>query len=146
MKITKVATDEARRGFVVSTRTQTFDFPYDRCDVVPTPADPVTEVYVDSELGREAFTFRLASGAEDSVHIDSVLKWNLDPEYLARMEVYRLTLEARRAFDTSGLSVREAAAKLRTSPSQLYRVLDPTNYGKSAHQLFAVIALGTKIG
>jgi hypothetical protein len=34
---------------------------------------------VDPELGREAFTFRLASGAEGSVPIDAVLEYNEDP-------------------------------------------------------------------
>ena len=97
---------------------------------------------VDPELGREGFTYRLASGAEGSVHIDSVLDVNADPDYLARLELYQLTLEARVRLEASGLSVRQAAERLGTSPPQLYRILDPTNYSKSARQLLAVLALG----
>lgn len=141
MKIIAVALDDSRQVFVVSTRTQRLDFPYSRAHPAPRPTDPVAQVYVDAELGREGFTYRLASGAEGSVHLDSVLDVNSDPDYLARLEVYRLTLEAKRAFERSGLTIREAAKKLHTSPTQLYRVLDPTNDRKSARQLLAVIAL-----
>jgi hypothetical protein len=38
--------------------------------------DRLVEVRVDAELGREAFTYRLASGAEGSVHAESVLDGN----------------------------------------------------------------------
>ncbi len=38
-------------------------------------------VVIDAELGREAFTYRLACGAEGSVHVDSVLDVNADPDY-----------------------------------------------------------------
>ena len=62
--------------------------------------------------------------------------------HLARLELYRLTLEAKARLEASGLSVRTAAQRLGTSPPQLYRLLDPTNYSKSARQLLALLALG----
>ena len=76
------------------------------------------------------------------MHIGSVLDVNADPDYLARLELYRLTLEAKARLDASGLSIRDAAERLGTSPPQLYRLLDPTNYSKSARQLLALLALG----
>lgn len=76
------------------------------------------------------------------MHVDSVLDVNADPDYLARLELYRLTLEAKERLVASGLSVRDAAARIGTSPPQLYRLLDPTNYSKSARQLLALLALG----
>jgi len=142
MKIQKVTPDNRRRRFEVTTRRGLMTFPYRRCDPEPSAKNPLIEVYVDSELDREAFTYRLASGAEGSVHIDSVLDVNADPDYLARLELYRLTLEAKSRLDASGLSIRQAAERLGTSPPQLYRLLDPTNYSKSARQLLAVLALG----
>ena len=33
--------------------------------------DRIAEVFVDPELGREGFTYRLSSGDEGSVHIDA---------------------------------------------------------------------------
>jgi hypothetical protein len=43
---------------------------------------------------------------------------------------------------SSGLSARAVAERLGTSPAQLYRLLDPTNYNKSARQLLALLAIG----
>jgi len=142
VKIQKVVADGRHRRFEVTTRRGLLPFPYGRCDPAPSPKDRVADVYVDPELGREGFTYRLESGAEGSVHIDSVLDVNADPDYLARLELYRLTVAAKARLDASGLSVREAASRLHTSPPQLYRLLDPTNYSKSARQLLAVLALG----
>lgn len=142
MKIQKVEPDNRRRRFQVTTRRAVLSFPYGRCDPAPSPDDRLVEVYVDPELGREGFTYRLGSGAEGSVHIDSVLDVNADPDHLARLELYQLTLEAKSRLEASGLSIRDAAERLSTSPPQLYRLLDPTNCTKSARQLLAVLALG----
>lgn len=142
MRILAVAQDNRRRRFEITTRRGVLPFPYGRCDPAPSPDDRIVDVYVDPELGREGFTYQLESGAEGSVHIDSVLDVNADPDYLARMELYRLTLEAKARLDASGLSIRDAADRLGTSPPQLYRLLDPTNYTKSARQLLALLALG----
>lgn len=141
MKITAVTTDNRKRRFEVKTRRQIFMFPYAKANPAPTSSDRVAEVFVDAELGREAITYRLASGAEGSVHIDAVLEYNEDPSYMADLTLYRLTQEARSRLDTSGLSVREVARSLGTSPAQLYRLLDPTNYTKSLRQLMSLLFL-----
>jgi hypothetical protein len=141
MKILSVAANNRRHLFEVRTRRQTFVFPYAKADPAPSPGDRIAEVFVDSELGREAFTFRLASGAEGSVHIDAVVEYNKDPSYMADLALYRLTTEARTRFDSSGLSTRQVARSLGTSPTQLYRLLDPTNYAKSLRQLMALLYL-----
>lgn len=142
MKIKKVEADNRRRRFDVSTSRGTLPFPFARCEPAPSPDDRLVEVFVDPELGRDAFTYRLQSGAEGSVHLDAVLDINADPDHLARLELYRLTLEAKERLDATGLSIRDAAERLGTSPPQLYRLLDPTNYTKSARQLLALLALG----
>lgn len=142
MKIQKVTANNRRRCFEVRVSRGELPFPYKRCDPTPSPGDRLVEVFVDPELDREGFTYRLESGAEGSVHVDSILDVNGDPEYLARLELYRLTLEAKARLDGTGLSVRQIADRLGTSPTQLYRLLDPTNYTKSARQLLALLALG----
>lgn len=98
-------------------------------------------MHVDPELGREGFTYRLASGDEGSIHLDSVLEYNEDPSYMAELTLYRLTLEAKDRYDASGLSAREVARLLGTSPTQLYRLLDPTNHAKSLKQLVSLLYL-----
>lgn len=142
MKIEKVLLDNRKKAFQVQTERGSLYFPYARCEPAPSKDDRVIEVWVDEELGREGFTYRLESGVEGSVHIDAVLDVNADPDYLARIELYRLTLEAKERFAKSGLSVREAAKRIGTSPPQVYRLLDPTNYEKSARQLLGLLALG----
>jgi hypothetical protein len=146
MKILNVEANNRKHVFEVRTRRQTLVFPYAKTDPAPSPADRVVEVFVDPELGREGFTYRLNSGAEGSVHIDAVLEYNEDPSYLAELTLYRLTAEARERFESSGLSVRQVSQLLDTSPTQLYRLLDPTNYSKSLRQLLSLLyVLGCEI-
>lgn len=141
MKILSVTPDNRRHRFEVRTRRQTFVFPYAKADPAPGADDRLVEVFVDPELDREAFTYRLESGTEGSVHVDSVLEFNEDPSHMADLVLYRLTQEARTRFESSGLSVREVARSLGTSPTQLYRLLDPTNYAKSLRQLMSLLHL-----
>jgi hypothetical protein len=141
VKIQSVTSHNRRHLFEVRTRRQTFVFPYAKTDPAPTADDRIVEVFVDPELGCEGFTYQLESGAEGSVHIDSVLEYNKDPAYMADLALYRLSQEARTRFDASGLSAREVARSLDTSPTQLYRLLDPTNNTKSLRQLMSLLYL-----
>ena len=141
MKITHVVANNRKRVFEVETRRQAFVFPYAKVTPSPSPQDRIVEIYVDPELGREGFTYQLESGAEGSVHIDAVLEYNEDPSYMAELTLYRLTLEAKDRYEASGLSTREVARLLDTSPTQLYRLLDPANYAKSVKQLVSLLYL-----
>ena len=64
MRILSVSAKARRRAFEVELPGETHPFPYSKCVPVPSPEDPVAEVFVDAELDGEAFTFRLKSGAE----------------------------------------------------------------------------------
>ena len=108
-------------------------------DPEPSEADRVAAVHVDEELGREGFTYRLQSGAEGTVHIDQVLDYHQDPGYMADLLLYKLTVEAQKRLDRSGIGIRQLARRLKTSPSQLYRLLDTTNYRKSVRQLLSLL-------
>jgi len=141
MKILDVTANNRRHCFELRTRREELVFPYAKVDPVPSPEDRIVEVFADPELGREAFTYRLASGAEGTVHLDAVLEYNEDPTYMADLALYRLTQVTQAQLDKSGLSVREVARSLGTSPTQLYRLLDPTNYTKSLRQLIALLNL-----
>jgi hypothetical protein len=141
VKISRVSANNRKHAFEVFTRQRSFVLPYAKAEPAPSAEDRITEVWVDPELGREAFTYRLASGAEGTVHIDAVLEYNEDPAYMAELTLYRLTLEARSRFEASELSAREVSRWLGTSPAQLYRLLDPTNYSKSVRQLISLLYL-----
>jgi hypothetical protein len=139
MRIKTVIPNNRRRAFEIATRTKQYLFPYAKLEVRPTRENPIDRVYVDQELGREGFTYELASGKEGTVHIDQVLEYNRDPSYLRDLMLYKLTLAAQDRVKQCGLNKREIIRRLGTSPAQLYRLLDQTNYRKSIDQLMRLL-------
>ena len=139
MKIRSVRHNNRKRMFEVRTSTKTLAFPFSKADPAPTTEDPVTELSVDAEAGREAFSYVLHSGRTGTVHVEQVLEYNQDPTYLRDLLLYRLTLEAQKRVAKSSLSKREIVRRLGTSAAQLYRLLDQTNYRKSVVQLLALL-------
>jgi DNA-binding Xre family transcriptional regulator len=104
-------------------------------------SDAVVEVFVDLDLAKEAFTYRLRRGGEGSVHLEQVLDFNKDPSYLRDLMVYQLTIAAQKRVAESSLSKREIVRRLGTSPAQLYRLLDQTNYAKTVDQLLRLLSV-----
>jgi len=125
---------EARSGKVLP-------IPFSRLSPSPRPGDRIIRAWVDKELANEGVSFVLASGAEGSVHVDQALEYNEDPAYLADVLIHKLTVEARRRVDRSGMSRRELARRLSTSVPQLYRLLDPANTRKSIGKLVGLLHL-----
>lgn len=141
MKIRKVKINNRKKAFEVRTYKDAYDFPYAKLDTRPTPFDKIDNVYIDRELGAEAFTYVLESGKEDTIHIDRVLEYNRDPEYMRELMLYKLTVAVKTLVDNSELSKKEMIRRLNTSPSQFYRILDEDNYRKSIDQVFRLIAV-----
>ena len=139
MKIRSVQINRRKRAFEVKTWSKTLGFPFSKADPEPTSSDPVAEVSVDKELGREGFVYVLESGLEGTVHVEQVLEYNQDPGYLRDLLLYRLTVEARKRVESSPLSKRELIRRLATSPAQLYRLLDQTNTRKTIDQLLRLL-------
>lgn len=139
MKIRAVDVNNHKRTFEVAARRQTYSFPFAKADPAPKRTDPVVDLSVDDELGREAFSYALASGAEGTVHIEQVLDYNQDPGYLRDLLLYKLTVEARKHVAASDLAKREIIRRLRTSPAQFYRLLDPTNTRKSIDKMLFLL-------
>lgn len=139
MKILSVSLNNRRREFQVKTRRGVYGFPYSRLEKRPTRENPIVEVLVDRELGSEGFTYRLLSGTEATIHLDAVLDFNEDPAFLTDALLYRLTVEARRRAEQSPVGTRELSRRLGTSASQLYRLMDPTNYRKSVRQMIELL-------
>jgi hypothetical protein len=141
VKLRSLRGNNHRHVFEVVTWRDRLLFPYALADPAPTSADPLVDVWIDQELGREGFTYRLASGREGSVHVDQVLDYNRDPGYLRDQLLYSLTLEAERRLAESPLSAREVIRRLGTSPAQFYRLLDTTNYRKSIDKVLALLGV-----
>ena len=146
MKIIEVKANNRKKAFEVRTDQGEYSFPFVKLTERPSQVDRVEEVFPDEEAGGEAFTYRLESGAEDTVHIDAVLEYNQKPSYLNEVLLHRLTVQALEAVEESGLSKREVIRRLGTSASQFYRLLDPTYYGKSVGQMLALLrVLGKEV-
>jgi hypothetical protein len=140
VNLESVRANNHRHAFEMETSRGLLSFPYAKADPAPTRQDPVAEVWVDEELGSEAATYRLTSGAEGSVHVEQALEYNRDPAYMRDLLLYRLTLEAEKRIAESQVSRREIIRRLGTSPSQLYRLLDPTNRRKTIDAMVQLLA------
>ena len=140
MKIQNVTSNNRKREFTVALRSGVvYSFPYAETDPRPSTDDRIEDVFVDKELGNEAFTYILESGKEGTVHIEQVLEYHEDPKYLAELLTYKLSVEAQRRIKNSALSRRQVAKRLNTSVPQLYRLLDPANTSKSINQLIELL-------
>ncbi len=141
MKIKRVTANNRRKAFEVATHGKDYVFPYAKLEIPPSPENRIARVYVDRELGNEAFTYELESGDEGTVHIDHVLEYNRDPRYMRDLLLYRLTLVAQEQVKSSSLSKREMIRRLGTSPAQFYRLLDQTDSRKSMDHLLALLSV-----
>ena len=141
MKVRGVRINIRRKAFEVRTSARRLLMPFAKVDPRPTPGNPPVRVYVDKEIGSEGFGFVLRSGREGTVHIEQVLEYNKDPDHLRDQLLYSLTLEAQKRIAASPLSRREIIRRLRTSATQLYRLLDQTNYRKSVDQLVSLLQI-----
>jgi Cro/C1-type HTH DNA-binding domain len=139
MKIRSVKHNNRKRTFEIRTSSKALVFPFSKADPMPTMADPVTELFVDDELGREGFSYVLRSGRTGTVHGEQVLEYNQDPNYRRNLLLYKLTIEAQKRVAASPLSKREIMRRLGTSATQLYRLLDQTNDRKSIDQVLALL-------
>jgi len=137
--IRSVSRNNRRKSFEVRLASKQLAFPYAKTDPLPTTDDPVVRQFVDPELGREGFTYVLRSGRTGTVHVEQVLEYNQDPRHMRDLLLYRLTLEAQKRIASSLLAKREIIRRLETSPAQLYRILDQTNYAKSVDQVLALL-------
>jgi hypothetical protein len=141
LKIKSVRANNRMKAFEVRAGRRVLRMPFARLPVPPTADNRITELYVDPEIGCEGFTYVLEDGQIDSLHLDAVLDYNADPGLLSKLFLYELTCEAQEAAKASGISRREIARRLDTSLSQLYRLLDTTNYKKSIGQLLSLLSV-----
>jgi len=140
MKIRKVTNNNKKRCFEIETAKRNYYFPHSRLRLKPSADDKIVEIYADPEIGREGLTYRLESGKEDTIHIDPILEYNRDPDYLRDMLLYRLTVKAQKLLESKKISKREVIRRLGTSPTQFYRLIDQTFYKKTIDQMIKLLA------
>lgn len=141
MKIKKAWVNRRKKSVEIETAKGILGLPFARLRLKPKPNDRVVEVIVDKELGKRAITYRLESGREDSIHLDAFLDFNQDPDFLRDVTLHKLTVQARQFMKKVGISKQEMIRRLKTSPSQLYRLLDPSNYRKSVDEMLRLLSV-----
>ena len=141
MKIRTVRANNRRKVFELTTPKAHVLHPFAKLDPKPSAADPIVKVWIDKEIASEAVSYALGSGREGTVHIEEVLEYNKDSDYLRDRVLYRLTLEAQKRIAASSLPRREVIRRLGTSATQFYRLLDQTNYSKSVDQLVSLLQI-----
>jgi hypothetical protein len=100
-----------KKAFEIRTYKDTYEYPYALLDCITAEGDTIVNAYVDPELGNEAFTYELASGVEDSIHIDRVLEHNRQPSYVRDLLLYKLTVEAKKLLKSSPVGIRELSRR-----------------------------------
>jgi len=69
MKVRRVKSNHRRKALELSVGKNTYDYPFAKLDPKPTPDNRIVKVFVDKELGGEAFTYVLESGVEGTVRL-----------------------------------------------------------------------------
>jgi hypothetical protein len=141
VKVRGVTFSNHRRDFCVRVGGRVQRYSYARLEDPPEAGDSVVEAVPDPEIANEGFVYRTASCRTGTVHAEQVLDYNQDPRYLRDTLLYELTLAARARIADAGLSRREVARRLGTSPAQLYRLLDQTNKRKSMDRMLGLLAV-----
>ncbi len=141
MKIRSLKINNHKKAFELRTYKDSYEYPYAMLDTQPTDEDRIVNAYIDPELGNEAITYELASGIEDTIHIDRVLEYNRDPSYMRDLLLYKLTIEAKKLVESSPVGIRELSRRLGTSPTQIYRLLDEKNTRKSIDRVFELLSV-----
>lgn len=120
--------------------------PCEKADPRPTRDDPIVDLFIDPEVGKEGFGYILASGADGCVLLDWVFDYNEEPGHMRDLLLYSLKVQALKRLKSTGLSKREIIRRLGTSPAQLYRLIDPTNYRKSVDKMLSLLqVLGCEV-
>lgn len=144
--IKKYEVDLRKKCFTISLsnkKTYSLPFSWIESEVRPTVENKIIKAYIDPELANQCLTYVLSSDPNDEhpIHIDNFLYYNKEPHFMRDMCLYQLSCEAKDLFKKSDLSKNEITRRLKTSPSQLSRLLDQTNYKKSVDEMLRLISV-----
>ena len=146
MKITGIDFDNLKKQFLITTSETLFTFPYGKSYCVPSRDNPIKKIWIDEDFGGDAFSYMLHDGQDGTVHMDHILEYNRDPNYMTELLLYKLTIEAKRHLKQGQMSNREIIRRLGTSASQYYRLLDQTNTAKSINKMLNLLqVLGCEV-
>ena len=129
--ISRIYADYRSKGFFVHMGERKLLYPFVMLDPRPGLKDRMLRVYADEKLGREVIHYVLQSGRQGRISAEDVLLYYREPSDLRGKVLYTLTIEALERIQQCPLSQRQILKRLRTSASQLDRLLDASNFYKS---------------
>jgi hypothetical protein len=103
--------------------------------------EKVVEAAPDKEVGGHSFYFILENGKQDYVPFDQPLYISNNPDYMRQELMFELTMNILSIIEDVGISKRELARSLKTSVTQINRLLDQTNYNKDLSRLIQIASL-----
>jgi len=90
-------------------------------------------------LSNEGFTYLLQNGKEDTIHIDAVLDYNEDPDFMKEIRLHKMTVKAIELFKKKKITKAELRRRMDCSKVQLDRLLDTAFYGKTTDQMIKLL-------
>jgi len=135
MRITGIEVNNRKKVFEVKLEDLNYTFPFAKMEPMPLKNNQLERFWIDDDFGGEAFSYDLHDGTSGTIHVDQVLEYHRDPNYMAELLLYKLTLMVQGEVAASQLSTREIIRRLGTSPTQYYRLLDQTNSTKSINKM-----------
>ncbi len=139
--IKSVNVNNYAKKITIEVKGDVYNIPFAKLTTQPTRQNPVIEIFVDQELASEAVTYMLKNGEVDSIPFDAFLDYNRNPDYLKKMFLFEMTNVALNKLKSTQLSKNEICKRLRTSPSQLARLLDPTNTKKTMDKMLELLVI-----
>jgi hypothetical protein len=129
-----------RKAFSIKFQDRRLHYPFAMVHPRPSTKDRVAEMRYETSH-HEAFRYVLRSGKEGRVLAKDVLDYHRPPTSLRDGILYTLTIAALEHLETNAVSKREMIRRLRTSPTQFYRLLDPENFHKSVDGVLGILQI-----
>ena len=101
----------------------------------------VVEAGPDKEVGSHCFYFVLENGYTGCVPFDQPLHIIRHPDYVREEVLYKVTVELQDIIALKKIPKRELARRLKTSVTQVNRLLDQTNYNKDLSRLIEIATI-----
>jgi len=140
MKIKKITINNRKKCFEIQvTKGLEYLFPYSKLEAKPSKGNKIIKVVIDKEIKSEGIIYTLTDGNEGTLHIDDILLYNKDPDYMKEIRLHNLTCEAIKIVKKKNISKSELARRLKATRMQLNRLLDPSFYGKTTDQMIKLL-------
>mgnify|MGYP003667377322 FL=1 len=139
--IKSVNVNNYAKKITIEVKRAVYIMPFAKLMTKPTRNNPIIEIFVDQELAGEAVTYMLKNGEVDSIPLDAFLDYNRNPDYLKKIFLFEMTNVALNKLKSTQISKNEICKRLRTSPSQLARLLDPTNTKKTMDKMLELLVI-----